>query len=403
MSARKADGSIRGFERLSQTISKPLQSTEVVTIVDNDSSITRAAVEEWLGGEYPEVHQDLQVYHRFNRLKFVFIMACIIVAFITAGYALSIGEYDLSFMETYSLLWHHLLGDVPEELGIQEYVVWTLRAPRVLGGLLAGAALSVGGVMMQGLLKNPLADTYTTGISSGASLGATLAICAGFSVVAGQYSLVVNAFIFSLIPMFVILSVSKLKNASVTTIIMAGIAIMYLFNAITSLMKIWAESAALSEVFEWTVGDLTGLKWEEVIVMAVIVIPGIVALMFLSEKLNAMMMGDEQARALGVDVETFRLICLLITSLVTAAVVCFTGLIGFIGLVCPHIVRMMIGSDNRLLIPASAAFGAAFLLVCDVIGRVIIAPSTLQVGIITSFIGGPVFLYLIIKQRRTGW
>ena len=179
--------------------------------------------------------------------------------------------------------------------------------------------------------------------------------------------------------------------------------IMYLFNAITSLMKIWAESAALSEVFEWTVGDLTGLKWEEVIVMAVIVIPGIIALMFLSEKLNAMMMGDEQARALGVDVETFRLICLLITSLVTAAVVCFTGLIGFIGLVCPHIVRMMIGSDNRLLIPASAAFGAAFLLVCDVIGRVIIAPSTLQVGIITSFIGGPVFLYLIIKQRRTGW
>ena len=185
MSARRADGSIRGPERLSQTISKPFQSTEAGTIGDNDSSITRAAVEEWLGGAYPEIHQDIQVYHRFNRLKFVFIIACIIVAFITAGYALSIGEYDLSFMETYSLLWHHILGDVPEELGIQEYVVWTLRAPRVLGGLLAGAALSVGGVMMQGLLKNPLADTYTTGISSGASLGATLAICAGRPVLLG--------------------------------------------------------------------------------------------------------------------------------------------------------------------------------------------------------------------------
>lgn len=354
-------------------------------------------------GEYPEIKEDVKEYHHFSRLKFIFIAACIVIAFLAAGYALSIGEYNLSFIQTYELLWHHIIGDVPEDMGIQDYVVWKLRSPRVLGGLLAGAALAVGGVMMQGLLKNPLADTYTTGISSGASLGATLAICAGFTVVAGQYSLVINAFIFSLIPMFVILSVSKLRNASVTTIIMAGIAIMYLFNAITSLLKIWAESAALSAVFEWSVGDLTGLKWEEVAVMASVVIPGIIILMFLSRKLNAMMMGDEQARSLGVNVETFRLICLLITSLVTASVVCFTGLIGFIGLVCPHIVRMFIGSDNRLLLPASAAFGAAFLLVCDIIGRVIIAPSTLQVGIITSFIGGPMFLYLVIRQRRTGW
>ncbi len=354
-------------------------------------------------GKYPEIEEDLQEYHRYSRLKYIFIVACIVIAFLAAGYALSIGEYNLSFIQTYQLLWHHILGNVSEDMSIQDYVVWKLRSPRVLGGLLAGAALAVGGVMMQGLLKNPLADTYTTGISSGASLGATLAICAGFTVVAGQYSLVVNAFIFSLIPMFVILSVSKLRNASVTTIIMAGIAIMYLFNAITSLLKIWAESAALSAVFEWSVGDLTGLKWEEVAVMASVVIPGIIILLFLSRKLNAMMMGDEQARSLGVNVESFRLICLLITSFVTASVVCFTGLIGFIGLVCPHIVRMLIGSDNRLLLPASAAFGAAFLPICDIISRVIIAPSTLQVGIITSFIGGPMFLYLIIKQRRTGW
>ena len=371
--------------------------------MNGGTSITKQAVDEWLHGEYPELEEDLEEYHRFNHLKYIFIVACMIVAFLTAGYALSIGEYNISFLQTYELLWQHLTGSVPEDMSIQDYVVWTLRSPRVLGGLFAGAALSVGGVMMQGLLKNPLADTYTTGISSGASLGATLAICAGFTVIAGQYSLVINAFLFSLIPMAVILSVSKLKSASVTTIIMAGIAVMYLFNAVTSLLKIWAESAALSAVFEWSVGDLTGLKWEEVAVMGMVVIPGLIILYLMSEKLNAMTMGDEQARSLGINVETFRLVSLLTTSLVTAAVVCFTGLIGFIGLVCPHIVRMFIGSDNRLLLPASAAFGAAFLLICDVIGRVIIAPSTLQVGIITSFIGGPVFLYLIIKQRRTGW
>ncbi len=370
---------------------------------EDGNSITKSAVNEWLNGTYEVVKDDVEEYHHFNHLKFVFIIACVVVAFLTAGFALSIGEYNISFLETYQIILDHITGNITEDMKVEDYVVCIHRAPRVVGGILAGMALSVGGVMMQGLLKNPLADTYTTGISSGASLGATLAICAGFTVVAGQYSLVINAFLFSLIPMAVIISVSKLKGSSVTTIIMAGIAIMYLFNAVTSLMKIWAESAALSAVFEWSVGDLTGLRWEEVIVMAIVVIPGTIVLFLMAEKLNAMTMGDEQAKTLGIDVEKFRIACLLVTSLVTASVVCFTGLIGFIGLVCPHIVRMFIGSDNRLLLPASAAFGAAFLIVCDVIGRVVIAPTTLQVGIITSFIGGPTFLYLIIKQRKTGW
>lgn len=367
----------------------------------SEKNVTKEAIDEWLNGEYPEIEQDLQDYHSYNRLKYLFLVACAIIAILVAGYALSIGEYHIRFADTYGYLWGHITGDITNTTA--DYVVWKLRCPRIIGGLLAGAGLSVAGVIMQGVLKNPLADTYTTGISSGASLGATLAICANFTIFGGDYALVANAFIFSLIPMFVILSVSRLKNSSVTTIIMSGIAVMYLFNAITSLLKIWAESAALSAVFQWSVGDLTELTWPEVTTMAVVVIPGIIVLQLLSQKLNAMTLGDENAKTLGVDVERFRIIMLLITSLVTAAIVCFTGLIGFIGLVCPHIARMFIGSDNRLLIPASAAFGAAFLLVCDVIGRVIIAPSTLQVGIITSFIGGPMFLYLIIQQRRSGW
>jgi len=203
--------------------------------------------------------------------------------------------------------------------------------------------------------------------------------------------------------MMMILSVSKMKNASVTTIIMAGIAVMYLFNACNTVLKLWATDEALANVYSWSVGSLTGLSWADVTVMSAFVIPGIIIIQMISGQLNKLMMGDDYAKTLGVNVEAFRLVCLLITSMVAASVVCFTGLIGFIGLVCPHVARMFIGSDNRLLLIASAAFGSALLLTADVIGRVIISPNTLQVGVVTAFIGAPVFLYLIVKNKKTGW
>lgn len=364
--------------------------------------LVEKAVDEWLGsGNDAERDSDLSEYRRFAILKYVFIGVCVFIAFIVAGFAISIGEYTISFTDTYVRIWEHITGNVTDT--IEDGVVWRMRLPRVLGGVLAGSALAVCGVAMQSMLKNPLADTYTTGISSGASLGATLAICAGVTVFGGDYSIVVNAFLFSLIPMMMILAVSKMNNASVTTIIMAGIAVMYLFNACNTVLKLWATDEALANVYSWSVGSLTGLSWDDVTVMAAFVIPGMVLIQLVSRQLNKLTMGDECARSLGVDVERFRLTCLLITSLVAASVVCFTGLVGFIGLVCPHIARMFIGSDNRLLIPASAAFGAALLLVADVIGRVIISPNTLQVGVVTAFIGAPMFLYLVVKNKRSGW
>ena len=360
------------------------------------------AVRFWLSKERTERDdEDLSEYRRFAFSKLLFIAACIVVAVVVSGYAISIGEYTISFFDTYVRIWEHITGNVTDVT--DDYVVWELRLPRVLGGLLAGSALAVCGVAMQSMLKNPLADTYTTGISSGASLGATLAVCVGFSFASGQYAIVVNAFLFSLIPMMLILSVSRMNDSSATTIIMAGIAVMYLFNACNTVLKLWATDEALANVYSWSVGSLTGLSWSDVAVMAAFVIPGGLVIQMVSDRMNKMSMGDESARALGVDVEKFRITCLLVTSLVAASVVCFTGLIGFIGLVCPHIARMFIGSDNRLLMPASAACGAALLLVSDVIGRVVIAPNTLQVGVVTAFIGGPMFLYLIVKNKRSRW
>lgn len=367
-----------------------------------DKDPIELTVDYWLTREHHEEdRKDLEQYRRFTLAKIIFIVVCLIIAVIVSGYAISIGEYTISFFTTYERIWEHITGNIVDST--DDYVVWELRLPRVLGGLLAGSALAVCGVAMQSMLKNPLADTYTTGISSGASLGATLAICAGFTFVNGEYGIIVNAFLFSLIPMMMILSISKMNNASVTTIIMAGIAVMYLFNACNTVLKLWATDEALANVYSWSVGSLTGLTWSDVAAMALFVIPGILIIQVISNQMNKMMLGDESAKALGVEVERFRLFCLLVTSLVAASVVCFTGLIGFIGLVCPHIARIFIGSDNRLLIPASASCGAALLLFSDVVGRIIIAPNTLQVGVVTAFIGGPMFLYLIMKSKQQRW
>ena len=366
----------------------------------SDEAVEKA-VDDWMDDNRPNKDKDLSEYHRYTYSKFIFIMVCLAITVLVAGYAVSIGEYTISFTDTYVRIWEHITGNVTHD--IDDAVIRNMRLPRVIGGILAGAALAVCGVSMQSMLKNPLADTYTTGISSGASLGATLAICAGVTVIGGDYSVVINAFLFSLVPMMMILSVSKMKNASVTTIIMAGIAVMYLFNACNTVLKLWATDEALANVYSWSVGSLTGLSWADVTVMSAFVIPGIIIIQMISGQLNKLMMGDDYAKTLGVNVEAFRLVCLLITSMVAASVVCFTGLIGFIGLVCPHVARMFIGSDNRLLLIASAAFGSALLLTADVIGRVIISPNTLQVGVVTAFIGAPVFLYLIVKNKKTGW
>lgn len=365
-------------------------------------SLARDAVMRWMSDEDDSSKEsDLLEYRRSALMKYAFIGVCLLAAVITAGIAVSIGEYRITFADTYIRIWEHITGNVTNT--IADGVVWNMRLPRVIGGILAGSTLAVCGVSMQSMLKNPLADTYTTGISSGASLGATLAICAGVSIIGGDYAVVINAFLFSLIPMMLMLCISSMRGASVTTIIMAGIAVMYLFNACNTVLKLWATDEALANVYSWSVGSLTGLSWNDVTVMAIFTVPGMIAIQLVSRQLNKLSMGDECARSLGVDVEKFRLICLIVTSLMAAAVVCFTGLIGFIGLVCPHVARMFIGSDNKLLIPASAASGAALLLVADVIGRVIIAPNTLQVGVVTAFIGAPMFLYLIIKGKKTGW
>lgn len=366
------------------------------------SGRVRDAVSLWYSPGKGEGQNDTYAdYRRYQYRKWVFIALCILVTAVVAAFAITVGAYDLSIVQVYSIIFDHITGNITDT--DMDYIVVTLRSPRVVVAIIAGIALAVAGVVMQSTLLNPLADPYTTGISSGASFGATMAMTLGITVASGQYAIVLNAFLFSLIPMVAILTVARIKHASPTTMIMAGIAIMYVFNACTTVMMLWADPNDMDAVYEWQVGSVSKNTWDEIPLMLVITVVGTVIMQLLSRKLNVLSTGDESARSLGMNVDQMRTVNLLVVSLMSAAIVSFTGMIGFVGLVAPHIARLFVGPDNRFLIPASAALGAALLVCADLLGRTVIAPSVLPVGVIMSFIGGPMFLWLMLRKRSRMW
>ena len=344
---------------------------------------------------------NLGKYRDYVGLKIVFIVVCMVVAILIAGYAITVGSYQIGFLESYEIIWNHLVGNIND--ATKDLIVWETRLPRVITGVFVGVGLAVAGAVMQSMMKNPLADPYTTGISSGASFGATLAILFSISFIPGTYATVINAFIFSLIPAGIIILISGLRRATPTVMILSGIAVMYIFNAFTTVFMLMADPEDLAAVYTWQVGTLGKSQWDYIPVMGGITIVGVIVLQLLSNKINLLSTGDESAKSLGVDADKLRIFCLIIVSLVAASIVSFTGIIGFVGLVCPHVVRLFMGSDNKYLIPASAAFGVVLVLVSDIIGRTLLYPTVLQVGVVTAFLGGPLFLYLLIKSKKEVW
>ncbi len=356
------------------------------------------AVEEWMEGASQEATEEaVSDYTKYISRKILFILACVVLTIIVVGLSITIGSYDVGFIEAYETIINHILGNIQDET--VDGVVINMRLPRIVTGVIAGAGLAICGAAMQGTLLNPLADPYTTGVSSGAGFGATIAIVSGVEIVAGQYGLVINAFVFSLIPTAVIVFVGKARSASPTVMIMAGIAIMYLFNAASTVLQLWADPNALQAIYRWTVGSLANTDWDTIPLIFAVTLAGSVALQALSGKVNLLASGDDTARTMGVNADRLRIMLMIIIAIVTATIVSFTGLIGFVGLVAPHIVRLFIGSDNRFLFLASAIFGSALLVTADVVGRTVIAPAILQVGVVTAFLGGPLLLWLVVRKR----
>lgn len=362
-----------------------------------------SSVDEWVKQDISEEvsNQNFAHYKRYIFLKLVFIIVCLSILVAVIGYSITVGSTNIGYLETYSIIWNHWFGTISNEL--KDYIVVDLRMPRIVAGILAGCGLAACGVVMQSTLMNPLADPYTTGVSSGASFGATLAIVANFSIIGGQFAIVGNAFVFSLIPTGVILIVSKMKNASPTTMIMSGIAVMYIFNAVTTVLMLWADPNSMQSVYIWQAGTLSKANWDVLPIMAGATLVGFIIMMLLSRKLNILATGDDSANSLGLNANRLRVLCMILVSLVSATLVSFTGLIGFIGLVAPHIARIFVGSDNRFLIPAAASFGAMLLIVADLIGRTIVSPAILQAGVVMSFLGGPMFLWLIVNKKSKIW
>ncbi len=303
-----------------------------------------------------------------------------------------------------SMLIALLLGSVfisPLKL-LQSEILWQIRLPRVILAALIGLLLSVSGVILQGVLRNPLADPYVLGISAGGAVGAAISIALGAQfIVFGMSSVPVTAFIFSLLAVFVVYKLSQVAGkTSPETLILAGVALSAFCGAILSLIIIL--SGNLQSIYFWLLGSLSFATWSNVLTVIPYALVGIIVAYFYSKELNALLLGEEMAATLGVEIENTRLVLIGLASLMTAAAVSVSGLIGFVGLVVPHWIRLLIGPNHRLLIPVSALSGMLLVVIADTFARTILSPLEIPLGIIMALIGAPFFLFLLRRKRIEG-
>ena len=284
----------------------------------------------------------------------------------------------------------------------QEAVLWYIRMPRILIWLMVGASLALAGAVMQGIFSNPLADPGIMGVSAGASLGAVIAISLGLTSM-GMFYMPMFAFVGAFMAVSItILLTMRGGRVETATLLLAGVAISMLLGAFTSGILTLMNEYRLREFLFWMVGGLDFRRWEHVFLAIGPFLIGTTILITLGRQLNVLVLGDTEAKALGVPVMLYRLIFLFLASFITATAVCVSGAIGFVGLIIPHIVRILVGPDHRVLLPVSALAGALFLIFCDTLGRVLAAPSEIRVGIMTALLGAPYFLYLLRRVRQKG-
>ena len=279
-------------------------------------------------------------------------------------------------------------------------IIWLIRFPRVLMGFFVGAGLAVVGATMQALVRNPLADPYILGISSGASVGAVMVLAFGAFAFAGIYAISVGAFFGAILTFLTVFLLARSHGRlHPARLILAGVAVAYFFSGLTSFIILTSDNRELARtVLAWLLGSLAGTNWSELTLPAAALFFGSVYLVLQARSLNALIVGDETAATLGVDLTRFRCSLFLVVSLVTGVMVAVSGAIGFVGLMIPHIVRLMVGTDHRRVMPVSIFAGSIFLILFDVVARTAFNPVELPVGVITSLLGGPFFLWLLHRQ-----
>jgi len=281
-------------------------------------------------------------------------------------------------------------------------IIWKIRLPRVLGAIICGASLAIAGILLQVLFKNPLVDSYILGISSGASLATALFILGGIKFgleILGTYTQIGIAFMGAILVMGLVLLISRKIQNSVSLLVI-GLMMGYIASAITSGLVAFAEKEALHGYVVWTMGSYASMSWEKISILYLILIPLCISIMAISKPLNALLLGENYAKSMGVNIKKIRGIIIVVSSLLTAMVTAFTGPISFIGLAVPHISRLVFKtSNNKILIPGTLLIGAMISMFCDMIARTLVSPAELPLSSVTSVIGAPIVIYLILKRR----
>lgn len=288
---------------------------------------------------------------------------------------------------------------------IVESTLWVVRFPRIVMALIVGAALAVAGAVMQAVFGNPLAEPGVVGVSSGAALGAATAIVVGASVL-GAAGVALFAFLGGLVATLLVYVVSRAGGRTeVVTLLLTGIAVNAIAQAGIAFVLFVADAASREQIVFWQLGSLGGSLWSQVLVVTVVTVPGVLLAFALARRYDLLALGERNARHLGVDVERLRLVSIVLVALLTGAAVAFAGIIAFVGLVVPHLIRMIIGPAHRGLVLASAIGGGALLVIADLMTRTLVAGAELPIGMLTSLVGGPFFFWLLYRQRRRsgGW
>lgn len=291
---------------------------------------------------------------------------------------------------------------VPFADNVDAQIFFVARLPRTLAGALVGSTLAAAGVVFQGLLRNPLATPFTLGVSAGAALGAMLAITFGWSFAwAGIPAAPAASFIGSLAAVGIVYALARARQQGMSTnvLLLAGVTMNAFFSALILFVQYFADFAQTYRILRWLMGDLDVSSYEPIVTALPLVAVSFVVFALLARPLNLLSLGPESAGTRGLNVPRAQRAAFVGASLATGAAVSVGGPIGFIGIIIPHLVRLLVGSDHRLVLPASALFGAAFLVACDVLARTLMAPVELPVGVITALIGGPFFLWLLVRKR----
>lgn len=359
------------------------------------------------GGALHGTSANLERILKTRSIFFLIMLGLIATVVLSIIVSVSIGQVAIPFNQSFRILLYHLtgfqLGDMNGlSSGMFVDIIWQIRFPRVLLAMIAGIGLTLCGTVMQASVQNPLADPYILGISSGASFGATFAIMVGFGSVKflGELGLASWAFIGALGAAILVLGFASVSGkTSSVKLVLAGTVINALCNAFSNFIIYFAKNAeGIRTVSFWTMGSLASAKWESIPLIAIIVMLAVMFFMFQTRVMNTILMGEETAVTLGINLSFYRRLYMVISAVVTGVIVSNCGIIGFVGLIVPHIVRSIVGSDHKRLLPASILFGAIFLIWTDVFARMIIPNGELPIGIVTALLGAPMFMYMLLKK-----